>query len=78
MPKARKPSKAALNRLARLPRLPDLVLEGGKRPLGIYMREGGETIQPQVALWVDAGSSFIRATEIINPLRAPTRGSAKR
>ncbi len=77
MPKARKPSKAALNRLARLPRLPDLVLEGGKRPLGIYMREGGETIQPQVALWVDAGSSFIRATEIINPLESADEGVAE-
>ncbi|MDP9374619.1 MAG: plasmid pRiA4b ORF-3 family protein [Chloroflexota bacterium] len=73
-PKAWKPTKAALNRLARLPRQPDLVLEGGKRPLGIYIREGGETVRPQIALWVDARTSFIRATEVINPLESADDG----
>ena len=68
MPRARKTANAALDRIARLPRLPDLVIEGGKRPLAVWLREGNETVQPQVAIWLDSRSGFIRATRVISPL----------
>ena len=67
MPTARKPSKAALARLARLPHQPNLVIEGGRRPLGIYYREAGQTYQPQLALWLDATSGLIRGSIMIEP-----------
>ncbi len=67
MPPRQKPSKAALARLGRLERRPDLVIEGGLRPLGIYVRKGKQTLQPRVALWLDAESGFIRGTRVIEP-----------
>src|SRR5438270_11165707 len=74
MPKSQRPTKAALARLARLPRRSDLVIEGGKRPLGVFIRENDQTIQPQLALWLDAQSGFIRGTAMINPLESTDGG----
>jgi hypothetical protein len=64
MPKPRKPDS---NALTRLPHLPGLVLEGGKRPLGVYLRQDKETVQPQVVLWVDARQEFVRSMAIVAP-----------
>src|SRR3954465_8713356 len=74
MPKAQRPTKAALARLARLPRRSDLVIEGGMRPLGVFIRENDQTVQPQLALWLDAQSGFIRGTAMINPLESTDGG----
>src|SRR5918911_1519121 len=74
MPKSQRPTKAALARLARLPRRSDLVIEGGKRPLGVFIRENDQTVQPQLALWLDAHSGFIRGTAMINPLESTDGG----
>jgi len=61
-------------RLAKLPRRPELVIEGGKRPLGLYSRDGQKTFQPHVALWVEPASGVVRAHSVINPLRSPDDG----
>src|SRR5919199_3016481 len=74
MPKTQRPTKAALARLARLPRRSDLVIEGGKRPLSVFIRENDQTVQPQLALWLDAQSGFIRGTAMINPLESTDGG----
>src|ERR671934_2619233 len=74
MPKTKRPTKAALARLARLPRRSDLVIEGGKRPLGVFIRENDQTVQPQLAMWLDAQSGFIRGTAMINPLESADGG----
>src|SRR5438045_9545639 len=74
MPRAQRPTKAALARLARLPRRADLVIEGGMRPLGVFIREKDQTVQPQLALWLDAQSGFIRGTAMINPLESTDGG----
>jgi len=67
MPKGRKAAKDPAQRLARLRRRNDLVIMGGKRPLGIYIREGQETIQPEIAIWADTQSGVILASEVLNP-----------
>src|SRR5919202_3084839 len=74
MPKTQRPTKAGLARLARLPRRSDLVIEGGKRPLGVFIRENDQIVQPQLALWLDAQSGFIRGTAMINPLESRDGG----
>src|SRR5919202_4239190 len=74
MPKTQRPTKAGLARLARLPRRSDLVIEGGKRALGVFIRENDQTVQPQLALWLDAQSGFIRGTAMINPLESTDGG----
>src|SRR3989440_5023848 len=74
MPKTQRPTKAALARLARLPRRSDLVIEGGKRPLGVRIHENEQTVEPQLALWLDAQSGFIRGTAMINPLESTDGG----
>lgn len=66
-PKSAKKLEQALTRLQRLPRLNELVIEGGKRPLGVFFRENKQTVQPQIILWIDSANGFIRATQIINP-----------
>src|SRR5439155_4940918 len=69
MPKS-KPQKA-LTQLAKLPRRPDFTLIGGKRRLGMYIRdEQKQTYQPDIVIWLDAGSGFIRASQIIDPRNA--------
>jgi hypothetical protein len=50
----------ARSRLARLPRQPNLVLQGGLRGLSTTIREGDQIIQPGVALWVDATTGAVR------------------
>src|SRR5919199_3229369 len=74
MQRPQRPTKGALARLARLPRRSDLVIEGGKRPLGVFIRENDQTVQPQLALWLDAQSGFIRGTAMINPLASADGG----
>src|SRR3989440_3165218 len=74
MPKTQRPTKAALPGRARLPRHSDLVIEGGKRPLGVFIRENEQTVEPQLALWLDAQSGFIRGTAMINPLESTDGG----
>ncbi|MHB8648449.1 MAG: DUF6930 domain-containing protein, partial [Thermomicrobiales bacterium] len=61
-------------RLAGLPRRAGLVITGGKRLLGVYIREGNETVQPQIALWLDAASGFVFGTQIISPLTSADDG----
>jgi len=60
--------------LARLPRHPDLVIEGGKREMGIYTRDGDGLVRPQIALWADAASGFVLATTLINPEQSSDSG----
>jgi hypothetical protein len=64
MPKSPKSESEAL---ARLPRLPGLVLEGGKRTLGASLSEDKGLTLPQVALWVDAEQGFVRTVMFIAP-----------
>src|SRR6266516_469478 len=70
MPKVPDPTSITHARHATLPRRAGLVMTGRKRPLGIAIREGNQTIQPQIALWLDAESGFVFATQIINPLES--------
>lgn len=65
MPRAKR--SAAPRSPQTLPRLPELTIVGGKRPVGIWIREGGQTVQPQVAIWLDPETGFIRATNVIGP-----------
>lgn len=58
---------AIAKRLTRVPRRPDLVIEGGVRPLGVWFREGGETLQPLVTIWTDASTGYVRASQLISP-----------
>lgn len=74
MPNAPEPTTIALARLATLPRRAGLVITGGKRPLNIYIREGNQTVQPQIALWLDAESGFVFRTKIINPAESADNG----
>lgn len=74
MPDAPKPTNIALARLAALPRRNGLVITGGKRPLNISIREGNETVQPQIALWLDAASGFVFCTKVINPAESADNG----
>ncbi|GAC1447305.1 MAG: hypothetical protein PVSMB4_02360 [Ktedonobacterales bacterium] len=74
MPRSRKPSNLQVTRLTRLPRRADLVILGGRRTLEVSLRDGAETIQPQVALWLDAQSGYVRASTVINPLRSQDGG----
>jgi hypothetical protein len=67
MPATTRPSKSQLARLRRLPRLPDLVLEGGKRPLAVPLRLGDQQALVQTCLWVDAASGMVRASQALNP-----------
>ena len=69
MPRKPKRTKAQTRpaQLAALPRRPDLVIEGGLRPLGMYFRESKQSVQAHLALWVEAQRGLIRASEVINP-----------
>lgn len=67
MPKGRKSASDPAQKLARLPRRSDLVIAGGKRTLGLFVREGKEAVQPQMALWMDAQSGAVLASEVLNP-----------
>jgi len=77
-PKTAKRGETAAERLAGLPLLPDLVIEGGKRTLAMLIREGTETVQPQLALWIDRDSGMVRAvSDLISPLRHPDGGTGQ-
>lgn len=77
MPEQPTADGTAVARLAGLPRLPDSVLEGGRRTVAIWIREGNQVVQPDVAIWLDARSRFIRATRVINPLAGAAGGLAE-
>lgn len=69
-PKTAKRTASTAERLAGMPILPDLVIEGGKRTRAMLIREGTGTVQPQLALWIDRDSSMVRAvSDVISPLR---------
>lgn len=74
MPNAPEPISIVRARLAALPRRAGLVMTGGKRLLGIAIREGNQIVQPQIALWLDAESGFVFGTRIVNPLESPDNG----
>lgn len=64
-----------LARLAKLPRQPDVVLIGGKRQLGIYIRgEDKQSYKPDMVLWLDAGAGFVRASQIVDPHKTSDAG----
>ncbi len=69
MPRTPKPiGRAAWQKtLARLPRRPQLVIVGGTRPLGLYIRENHQTLQPQVAIWLETETEYIRAVQTLSP-----------
>lgn len=77
MPKSFKLSKAEAARLATLPRVPDLILEGGTRTLPGYVRDGTQVVQPQMVLWLDARQGVIRANSLLNPLQATDGGTGQ-
>ncbi|HLW01903.1 MAG TPA: plasmid pRiA4b ORF-3 family protein [Ktedonobacterales bacterium] len=68
MPKKRGPRKSDLALLAQLPRRADLTILGGKRQLGLYLREGSETFQAQLVIWLDEPGGILRTSDVINPL----------
>ncbi len=74
MPKKQGLHKGDQTRLARLPQRDDLTILGGKRRLGLYLREGKETFQPHIAIWLEEQSGMVRASEIINPLEHQDEG----
>jgi hypothetical protein len=74
MPKKQGFHKSDQARLARLPHRADLTILGGKRPLGLYLREGQETFQPHLVIWMEAQSGMIRTSEVINPLERQDDG----
>ncbi len=63
--------------LARLPRRANQTVVGGKRLLGLYLREDQEIIQPQLAIWLDEQSGMILGSELINPHRSPDAGTSE-
>lgn len=74
MPNPQKLSKVQLSLLSKLPRISDLVIEGGKRRLGLYFRKDKETYQPQVVLWLEAEHGFIRASNLVMPDQTKDEG----
>ena len=78
MPNAPELTSSTRARLAALPRRTGLVMTGGKRSLGIAIREGTQTFQPQIALWLDAESGVVFSTRVINPLEGGDLASARR
>lgn len=74
MPAANKLTKAQLARLSKLPRRADLVIEGGQRKLGVYIRHEKEYFQPQLAMWVDGNNGFVRAINLIAPFQTKDSG----
>lgn len=77
MPKKHPPARNASARLASLPHRADLVIEGGKRTLALYIREGKEVFQPEVVIWLESDSGMIRNSEIINPTHSTDGGVSR-
>jgi hypothetical protein len=69
MPKKHNPARNTNARLASLPRRANLVIEGGIRTLGLYLREGKEVFQPQLVIWLESESGMIRNSEILPPTK---------
>ena len=67
MPRKRKSASDQPRRLDTLPRDPSLVIEGGVRPLGVFVRENKRNMQPRMALWLDGESGVVRANRVIAP-----------
>src|SRR5947209_8004458 len=65
MPRAKSTSKRPPGKLSRLPRDPDLVIEGGFATLPLYVREGSEIVQPRTVIWADSANGLIRSLEMI-------------
>ncbi len=74
MAKLRRPSKSAMNRLAKLSRRPESTLIGGMRQLDVYSAERAEYFKPLAAVWIEAESGYIRGSTIINPQKSADRG----
>ena len=75
MSQTNRPIIPGADRLVGLPHRADLILEGGKRAAGIYVREGDQTIGLELALWVDAESGIVRAASApISPLESVDGG----
>ncbi len=68
MPKKRGPRKSDLALLAQVPLRADLTILGGKRLLGLYIRDGKEVFQPQLIIWLEEQSGLIRTSDVTNPL----------
>jgi hypothetical protein len=67
MPKKRGPQKSQQAQLAHLPQRKDLTILGGNRRLGLYLREGKETFQPHIAIWLEAQSGMILTSDVYHP-----------
>ncbi len=74
MAKGQKSGKTSIERLERLRRRPEQVIEGGKRVLPLYFYENRQTFQPYVSIWVDAGDGRLLASDVINPLESKDEG----
>jgi hypothetical protein len=72
--KKQEPTTAAGVQLADLHRIPGLVIEGGKRPLGLLLQDHGDTYQPQIALWVDSETGMVLGTAPIDPRQSADGG----
>lgn len=74
MAKPRKTRTPITSDLARLKIDPELVLEGGRAKLPVWVREGDTLHQPYISLWVDPESHFARAYSLVLPVRTPDEG----
>jgi predicted RNase H-like HicB family nuclease len=74
MPKAQKLTKTEISRLSKLPHQSDLVIEGGRRRLGIYYRKERKSYQPELSLWLDGETGFIRSNSLVVPEESPDGG----
>lgn len=74
MAKGQKSGKHMIERLSRLRRRPEQVIEGGKQVLPLYFYENRQTFQPYVAIWLDATDGRLLASDVINPLESKDEG----
>jgi len=74
MPAQRRPAHSTSGRLARLPRRPELRIEGGIRPLSVYVREGDTVVRPAVALWLESQMGLVRSHRVLIPQASPDNG----
>ncbi len=77
MPKKHGLPKNLYAQLARLSQRDDLTIFGGKRLLGLYRRDGQETYQPQIAIWLDRQSGAFLTSKVFNPQTQPDGGVAE-
>jgi hypothetical protein len=74
MAKGQRSGKQSIERLARLRRRPEQVIEGGKQVLPLYFYENRQTFQPYVSIWLDASDGRLLASDVINPLESKDEG----